>query len=198
MKFSVAVNTTGQTISVRPSSPAAPLTHELNVTHPVTIIINDLSAISTTTMWISVIGDTFVHKIDDVEAEQGNTSTAILQGITVSLSSIIYSTLEAISAARLKVLNDAVFTTVEAQYIAVVFGSIGHIHSILSVTLTICIIYVSELLRTCSWRQLPRFKFIDIKSVVIGSSIDDDDIANQTQSLHWARYSIGRADTRTA
>ena len=192
-QFLVSVNTTNQTISVTPIKPAIVPINALSITTRAVGSINILGSIMSTTMYLSVIGDAFVHNVANVEVLGGDNNNSKLQGVTDSLSSIIDNNLQAFSAAQLMILNESTLANVEVRRVAAVFGSVVYVYAILAITLVISMIYLSEVIRTRGWRHLPKLNFVDVKSVVIGTSMGGDAIAQEATSLHGIRASAWHA-----
>ena len=184
MSFSVSVNVTNRTIAVLPLQETNQPLNAPNITNRVTYTFNNLGSVFATTLWISVLGETFLINVINVQDAHGVSNSSTLQGVTDSLSSILDSTLGAYSSAQLMIINETTFTNVEVQSVAVVFGSSSYIYSILIIMLVIAMIYLFEALRTRGWRHLAKFNFTDVKSVVVGASSGGSAIANRAQSMH--------------
>lgn len=193
MDFLVSVNVTNRTISVLPFQSADQPLNATNVTYQTIHTINNLGSVLATTLWISVIGDAFINNIANVQAAQGASNASNLQGVTDSLSSIIDNTLGAYSAAQLMLRDDSTLAIARTQYVGVIFGSSGYIYSIIVINLAVCIVYIFECFRSRGWRNLSKFNFMDVKSVVIGTSMGGEAIANEVISLHDAQASAWHA-----
>jgi hypothetical protein len=189
MEFAISVNVTGLTITVNPLE-AAPLPpHASDLAAHAIYTLNNLGSTLATTIWTSVLGDVFITNIANVVAASGTGNSSNLRGVADAVSSIIDNAFGAYSAAQLMIQNDTTPTIVEAESVAVVFGSPVYVYSVLVVNLVICLIYFIEVVRTRGWKRLSNFNFMDIKSVIISASIGGSAIANKVQSLHCAHAS---------
>lgn len=193
-KFSVNVDTTSRTISVEPLQEVAwPSYGQMMVNRAVGSISTMAQALSTT-MYVSIMGQSLMYNIANVQAAQGISSSSNLLGVADWVNSLLDSILVEYSSAQLMIAKESVNSTAESKVTAIVIGSPAYIFPIFTLNLLICLIYLFEVYRTRGWRHLSKFNFTDIKSVIIGTSIGGTAIAERARTLHNARSSVWLAD----
>ncbi len=192
--FSINVDTTSRTISVEPLQEVAwPPYGEMMVNRAVGSISTMAQALSTT-MYVSIVGQSLMYNIANVQAAQGVSSTSNLLGVADWVNSLLDSILVEYSSAQLMIAKESVNTTAESKMAATVIGTPAYIFPIFTLNLVICLIYLFEVYRTRGWRHLSKFNFMDIKSVIIGTSIGGTAIADRARTLHDMQSSVWHAD----
>ncbi|KAL9108186.1 MAG: hypothetical protein Q9227_007041 [Pyrenula ochraceoflavens] len=189
-RFSVEVNTTLKMIAVSPQQTinAPPYAH--NITTRAVQVLDTMSGVFDTTIWISIIGDTFVHNIANIESRVGETrdgSAATLAGVKDSLESLIDDTLLAFGSADLMVYNDSHVTKATASVQAATFGNSRDIYIIFALNIAISLLYASSLFYTSRWPGVGKFNFTDVKSIIVGASAGGSRIAERAASLYRAK-----------
>jgi hypothetical protein len=138
-----------------------------------------------TSLYTSVLGNMFVSNINNAKAAQGagfisknmDNDTVALLAIADSLESLVDDTLLAYSSAQLwqqmqsNATTPTTSTGVEAQINAVKIGKDLYIILTAVINLIIVLIFVEESIRTKGWRQLQRFDYRNLSSVVDAGAI---------------------------
>ncbi|KAK4692660.1 hypothetical protein P7C71_g4587, partial [Lecanoromycetidae sp. Uapishka_2] len=199
MNFSVSTNTTNRTISVSPLNEVEwPLYGNLVTNRAVGALSTLASAL--TTVYVSILGQTLMYNIANVEAAQGASNTSNLLGVADAMNSLIDDILVSYGSAQLMITKDSIMSEVAAREVAIVIGSPAYTISIFVLNLLICLIYLFEVIRTRAWRHLTRFNFMDVKTVIIGTSIGGTAIAEKMRTLYDAQGSVwsAKGSDRTA
>ncbi|RFU26769.1 hypothetical protein B7463_g9558, partial [Scytalidium lignicola] len=196
-RFQVSVDMTAKNISVVPvgiiSNPADDIDSSRAL---VNISFYGPSYLSQTltTMYSSVLGDSFLNNIGKVQAREGDTDSASsnLTVIEEGLELLIDQFLGSSGAAQVMLLHDTkpVDCTITVQ--AEQFGSRGFASSSLAVSIIVISVAVVQACKRNLWRDLPVFDCLDLKSATIGSAKGS---AKGNQSLPGAvRNWKGNAD----
>ena len=194
MNFSLAVSIASRTISVTPLQEVAwPSYGELMVNRAVESISTMAQALCTT-MYVSILGQSLMYNIANVEAAHGSSSSSNLLGVADWVNSLLDNIMATYSSAQLMVAEESVKSEAESRVTAIVIGTPTYIFPIFTFNLLICLVYLFEACRTRGWRHLSKFDFIDIKSVIVGTSIGGNAIADKAHMLHGAQSSVWRAD----
>lgn len=95
MSFSVSVNMTNRAIAFLPLQETNQPLNAPSITNLVTHTFNNLGSVFATTLWISMLRETYLNNVINMQDAHGVSNSSILQGVTDSLSSILDSTLGA-------------------------------------------------------------------------------------------------------
>ncbi|MCJ1403821.1 hypothetical protein MMC11_007044 [Xylographa trunciseda] len=179
--FSVAVNRDNQTVSVSALEEVAwPPYGDIVVNGSVSAISTMAQALATT-MYVSILGQTLIYNIANVEALQGVSNSSKLLGVADAITSLLDNILVTYASAQLMVAQEEVPIDVESQVTAIVLGTPAYVFPIFTLNLLICLVYLVEVSRTRGWRRLSSFNFMNIKSVIIGTSTGGTAIANKAR-----------------
>lgn len=188
--FSVMVNTTLKTITVKPHNTTIthpPYTH--NLTANVMQSLDFIGGVFSSTLYFSIIGDTFLSNIANIDARPNmDRDNATFLGVKDALESMLDNFLLAFSSAQLEVYQDSTDSPARAFVRAIIFGKRRDIYAIFVVNVLIGIIYISALVYI-SPSGAGKFNFTDIKSVIISASAGGNTIAERAQKLHLNRGS---------
>lgn len=131
-----------------------------------------------TSLYTSVVGDAFYASINNTLLAQKHglvdpmTETdAQLYAISRSFESLLDDYLADISSAQIMIANDTQEVPATAIVGAVKFGQKTWIYAALIINFFMVWVFVFEFFRTNRWRQLLRFDYRDIKSLIIASSL---------------------------
>lgn len=180
--FLVSVNTTSKTIAVEPQNATDPFLHAEGLSQESMWRLGDLGSTMQMTQWTSVLGDMFLNNAA-VSGINGSTNATVLHGVGSAIESMLDNILQATSAAQLIIVQDNQTVTAEVQYWSFVLSDLKYIYGILVVNLLVTIVFVTELVRTRTWRDAPLFDFSDIKAVILNSSIPNNGIAAEAESV---------------
>ncbi|KAI9703567.1 MAG: hypothetical protein M1836_007337 [Candelina mexicana] len=199
--FSINVNTTAKSIAVTPSSAksrAPDMEPSGNMTAITMRMPTSFSQQNACNLYTSIIGNTFKYNIQNIVAANG-TSThdplygdrngQALKGVEDSLTSMLDNVLLAYSSAQLIIANDTISTPTTALLQSVRLGEPAYIYIIGAINFAILILYLFELARTRGWKGLQRFDYMDIKSVIVGTSMGGTSVANATRQAHDLKQS---------
>lgn len=193
--FSVNVNLTQRTIAVTPLPPHMPVKDInpdgglINITMR---MLTSFSQQNACNLYTSIIGSTFQSNIKNLNASRKATpnasrinNTAInLQGVEDSLNSMLDNVLLAYSSAQLMVAHDYYQVPTTALVLSVRVGEPKYIYSISTINFLVVLLFLLEAIRTKGWNGLKKFDFMDIKSVVIGTSMGGTAIANAVRRAY--------------
>ncbi|MCJ1226316.1 hypothetical protein MMC12_002966 [Toensbergia leucococca] len=194
--FSVAVDRENQTVSVSAmdAAPVAWPSYGDMVVDGAVLGISTMAQALCSTTYVSILGQTLMYNVANVEAAQGISNSSNLLGVADAVTSVMDNFLVSYASAQLMVAKDQVKAGVESQVTALVIGTPAYVFPIFALNLVICLVYLIEVFRTRGWRHLPRFNFMDIKSVIIGTSIGGPAIADRAKKLHDAQSSVRHPD----
>ncbi|MCJ1292943.1 hypothetical protein MMC34_004496 [Xylographa carneopallida] len=182
--FSVAVDRDNQTVSVTALEEVTwPPYGELVVNGSVAAISTMAQALATT-MYVSILGQSLIYNIANVEAFQGVSNSSKLLGVADAINSLLDNILVTYAAAQLMVAKEEVPIEVDSQVTAIVLGTSAYVFPIFALNLLICLVYLVEVFRTRGWRHLSSFNFMNIKSVIIGTSIGGTTIATKARRMY--------------
>ena len=184
--FSISAHTINRTISVSPLNEVKWPSYGNLVTNRTVDAMATLSS-ALTTVYVSILGQTLIYNIANIEARQGPSPSSNLLGISDSINSLIDNILVSYSSAQLIITKDRTHSPVTVEQRSAVIGTPVYIVPIFVVNLAICFIYMLEVIRTKAWYRLPRFNFLDIKTVIVGSSIGGFAVGERVGSLHKAQ-----------
>ncbi len=188
--FSVSVNLTQKMITVTP----LPLQTRVPDINPggalIAIAMRMLTSFSqqnACNLYTSVIGNTFQSNINNVHASRNATPSAssrtanramTLQGIEDSLTSMLDNVLLAYSSAQLMIANDTSQVPTTALIMSIRVGEPIYIYAIAAINFLLVLVFLAEAARTRGWKGLKKFDYMDVKSVVVGTSMGGTLIAN--------------------
>ncbi|MCJ1378611.1 hypothetical protein MMC17_001710 [Xylographa soralifera] len=182
--FSVAVSRDNQTISVSALEQVAWPPYADKVVDGSVAAISTMAQALATTMYVSILGQTLIYNVANVEAFQGVSNSSKLLGVADAITSLLDNILASYASAQLMVAQEEVPINVDSQVTAIVLGTSAYVFPIFTLNLLICLIYLIELSRTRGWRHLSNFNFMNIKSVIIGTSTGGTAIATKARRLH--------------
>lgn len=187
--FSVSVNLTQRMITVTP----LPLQLQVPDINPggkliaITMrMLTSFSQLNACNLYTSVIGNTFESNINNVYASQyttPNTSkpydrATTFRGIEDSLTSMLDNVLLAYSSAQLMIANDTYQVPITTLITSIRVGEPIYIYAIAAINFLLVLVFLVEAARTKGWRGLKKFDYMDVKSVVVGTSMGGTAIAN--------------------
>ena len=191
--FSLSVDRTNRTISVFPVD-------DVDMPPYGQVVINrTIGAMSTmssalTTSYVSILGQTLMYNIANVQVAHGNNSASNLLGVSDAVDSFIDNILLSYASAQLMITKDFAPSDVTSEEAAIVFGTPVYIYLIFITNFIIFLVYIAEALRTRGWRHLTTFNYMDVKTVIVGTSTGGNGIANKVNTLHEENGSIWRAE----
>jgi hypothetical protein len=156
-----------------------------------------------TNLYQSLFGNSIVSSIANYNISQHNSSaalpeeTASLTGLTSSLTAMLDDILGAYASAQLRVSNQTLSTRTSIRVISMQVGQTLYIFVELVINIVILIIVIAEAIRTKGWRDLSKWDYMDIRSVVISSSRGGKDIAtdadgaSKDRTRDWVDRSTG-------
>jgi hypothetical protein len=109
-----------------------------------------------------------------------------LRGIEDSLTSMLDNVLLAYSSAQLMIANDTSEVPTTALITSIRVGEPIYIYAIAAINFLLVLVFLLEAARTKGWKGLKKFDYMDIKSVVIGTSIGGTAIANAAARRAYA------------
>ncbi|KAL4732949.1 hypothetical protein BDV11DRAFT_214662 [Aspergillus similis] len=160
--FQVDVTVSSKIITVRPIN-ATKFDHTGGLAATGTYQLGAVGRINTS-LYISLIGQTFKSNIDLYRV---NNFTALADSMAAMIDDIFVF----VGSAQYYITQDTQKTNVAITYNVLNFGKAGYIYATCAVCISLLLITVVELIRTHWWRQLPKFDFTDIPSVITGSAI---------------------------
>ena len=195
MTFSLSVDRTHRTISVFPID-------DVDMPPYGQLVINrTLDAMSTmsmvlTTAYVSMLGQVLMHNIANVPVVPGNISASNLLGVSDAVDSFIDNILLAYASADLMITKDFVPSNVTSEEAAIVFGTPVYIYLVFITNLISFLVYIAEALRTRGWRDLTTFNYMDVKTVIVATSMGGTGIADKVNTLHEENDSSWRAERK--
>lgn len=129
-----------------------------------------------TSLYTSVVGDAFYASINNTLLAQMHglvhpDKDAQLYAISRSFESLLDDYLADLSSAQIMIANDTQEVAATAIVGAVKFGQKTWIYAALIINFLMVWVFVFEFFRTNRWKQLLRFDYRDIKSLIIASSL---------------------------
>lgn len=185
--FSVEVNTTLRTISVLPGIDIPDPAHAENLTARAIRALDILSGVFDITIWVSIIGDTFLHNIENVEARPGvkkDDPMATFTGAKDTLEFMLDNIILAYSSAQLMLYQDSRKLPAEVSVRSVAFGSPRDIYIVFAINFVVCIAYAVVLFYISGGSGIGKFNFTDIKAVIVGASAGGYGIATRVEEIH--------------
>ena len=195
MTFSLSVDRTNRTISVFPID-------DVDMPPYGQLVINrTLDAMTTmsmvlTTAYVSMLGQAFMYNIANVPVVPGNISASNLLGVSDAVDSFIDNIILAYASADLMIAKDSVPSNVTSEEAAIKFGTTLYIYLIFITNLIIFLVYIAEAFRTRGWRDLTTFNYMDVKTVIVGTSMGGTGIADKVNTLHEQNGSTWRAERK--
>ncbi|KAL9617542.1 MAG: hypothetical protein Q9160_007659 [Pyrenula sp. 1 TL-2023] len=194
-RFTVDVNTTLKTISVVPGvDDIAMPAHAHNLTHRLLKGLDVMGGVFDTSIWISIMGDVFIHNIQNIEARPGidtsdlvATEKATFTGVKDSLESMLDNLLLAFASAQLMVYNDSHSAPAQAYVQATAIGTPRDIYFVFALNVVVCVVYAAVLVFLSRGPGPGKFNFVDVKSVVVGTSRGGNGIGERVERAHRER-----------
>jgi hypothetical protein len=195
--FSVAVDIVNRTIQVTPGQSSSWIATSDDLTAIVVEKIQEMSAVLSGTLFTSLYGNAFMTNINNIAALYGSQSdTAIFNAVQDSISSIVDDLLVVYASARLIIANDTLQTEVLSQMAVTEFGTSVYIYSTVAINLVFVLVYVMEAVRTRYWRSLSELDFLNIKRVIVGTSLGGVEIGKIAQALYQIHDDAWEASTK--
>ena len=188
--FSVAVDRDNQTISVSALEELPWPAYGDIVTTGAVSAISTMAQALCTTMYVSILGQTLMYNIANVEALQGVSNSSVLLGVADAITSLLDNILVTYGSAQLMVAKEGVPLQVQSQVTAIVIGTSSYVFPIFALNLLICLVYLIEVCRTRGWPHLSSFNFMNIERVIIGTSAGGTAIANKAHGSHETPSSV--------
>lgn len=199
-RFTVAVNTTLKTISVVPGADEIAMpAHAHNLTDRLLGGLDIMGGVFDTSIWISIMGDVFIHNIQNVEARPGTNNSdpsaaaaaaaATFIGVKDSLESMLDNLLLSFASAQLMLYNDSHFAPVQAYVQATSIGNPRDIYLIFALNVVVCVVYAVVLVYMSRGPGPAKFNFVDVKSMVVGASRGGRAIGEMVEKMHRERGS---------
>ena len=195
--FSVIVDTTHQFITVSPLDDVdMPPYGQLVINR--TLDAMSIMSMVLTNANVSMLGQALLNNIDNVPPDDDppNSTDSNLLGISDAVDSFIDNILLSYALAELMITEDFVPINVTSEEAAIVFGTPVYIYLIFITNLIIFLVYMAEALRTRGWRDLTTFNYVDVKTVIVGTSMGGTGIADKVNTLHEQNGSTWRAERR--
>ena len=193
MTFSLSVDRNHRTISVLPIDDVEMPPYGQLLMNRTIGAMSTMSMVLTTT-YVSMLGQALMHNIANVPVVSGNINASNLLGVSDAVDSFIDNILLSYASADLMITKDFVPSNVTSQEAAIVFGTPLYIYLIFGMNLIIFLIYIAEALRTRGWRDLTTFNYVDVKAVIVGTSMGGTGIADKVNTLHEQFGSTWRAE----
>ena len=196
--FSVYVNTTSTTITVSPSTDNSSAVNIEPTGTFTTSIFDNVEALSRfagqTT--ISSLGDPIIFNSVMVKFQypDRNASFVYPQALADSVTAIIDDLLIAYAQAQTVLFRNATTTPITARFDAIRIGSDKYIFSVLASTVLILLIVVTGMTWTRFYRDLDRFDFTDVSSMVIAASAGGRPIADAVYARHAGDGTLWEGD----
>lgn len=99
------------------------------------------------------------------------------------LEALVDDTLIATGSAQLVIANDTTSHQLTARVQALQIGQRVYVYATAALNALLLLVVLMEAFRNSGWRSLPKFDFVDIKSVVIASSQGGAATAHEVNSL---------------
>jgi hypothetical protein len=193
-QFEVSVNVVNQTVSVLPLNITVDLTHGQNqwlrnstvvtlLTHRAVNSLTSLSQELSTAIYVNPLGNAFMDNMAALNSTSPNYETTILQSIENVFASLLDNAMVSYATAQMMLLNDTSTVAIVTATQAYTFAASIYVYPLQALNFIICCILIFEAIRTRNWRNLPRFEFMDIKSVIVAASEGGSGIAEQLRAL---------------
>jgi len=203
-KFNIVVNVTNKVIVVTPAD-SSPGVKDIDPTGTIAFDSANsllLTSLIYTSFWTSAYGNALLGNIENVLHQKTSETKEekTMRGIAESFQSMVDNYLCAFSSAQLMIANDTLPITAKAYKRALVIGQNFYIYSISAMNAAVLLIFAVATIVSGGWKDLPRFDFRDLKSVMIGTSIGGSMIGNLALDAHWQKGSawIGDASDKVA
>ncbi|KAJ4420465.1 hypothetical protein N0V82_004342 [Gnomoniopsis sp. IMI 355080] len=175
--FSVTVNLTTHTLVVLPVSSNDSHIIDIDSTGHLqgnTIHSVNLLARMSTSLYVSVLGETLTYNLETVISSLNNKSNDIsdpaLQATSDSFLAIIDDVLGIYGGAQLVLSNASTQVATYGSFEAVQIGQPWYQRAVLVINIGLLVLVLVEGLRTRWWRGLPCFDLLDFKSVTAAAS----------------------------
>ena len=199
--FSISVNVTESTVIVTPLLQSVPVPNMESTGAIVAITMREPTSFSQQNacdLYRSVIGDTLTSNIANINASWDPTLNALtgyqskttLQGVEDSLTSMVDNVLLAYSSAQLMIANDTYQAPTTALIKSVRIGEAIYIYTVAAVNFLVVLVFIFEISRTRGWKDLRRFDYTNIKSLVVGTSMGGTAIANAVRRAHASERTV--------
>ncbi len=188
-RFQVSVDMTAKNISVAPVTDQPQPALDIDPSRALTnVSFYGLMYLSQTltTMYTSVLGDSFLTNIENVRAQEGHTdatSSDALTGIGEGLELLLDHFLGSSGAAQVMLLGDSKLVDAVMTVQVIQFGKPAFAYTSLGISLALVAIAALEAFRTRFWKTLPLFDCLDLKSAIIGSANGGDSRPDTVK--HW-------------
>jgi hypothetical protein len=196
--FTVAVNTTTQSILVDPQPTAS---HALTDIEPTGRLFANamysirLLSFMSTSLYVSVLGETLFHNIETLrirhsnEGSTANEPSMVNAAVADSFAAILDDILVAYGAAQLVLSNASTGVPITGIYQTVRIGRKAYIYATLTVNILILVAVAVETVRTRLWYRLPDFEYSNIVDVAVAASAGGTGLAEAVTR----RERVGRA-----
>lgn len=187
--FNVSVGLLDRSIHVSKVSASNDFTARENLTH---VLLRQLGLISAdqTSLYLSLVGDSFNSSIASYNVSVSalnrappTQTSATLVGLTNSITAMIDDLLVAYASAQLLIANDSTLTPATIQVQAFVFGSAIYVYLIFAINTAIILFLIEEAFRTRTWKGLSDFDYMDPRSLIIGSSMGGNAVAEKVKTF---------------
>lgn len=144
-------------------------------------------------LYSSTFGNVFLHNINRVVRGQSigpnnpiyeDDEAQRLKAVEDSLTSMLDNVLLAYSSAQLMLGNDTILKPTTVLIPSIRIGGSAYIYIIAVINFAYLTLYLIELARTRGWKALQRFDYMDIKTLIVGTSMGGTSIANATRQAH--------------
>ena len=186
-RFAVHVNTTSKVINVgQKLDSASDINPAGRIACSASRAVVQLCLINTS-LYTSTLGDMFVSNIENVRSQKhasANETENTMRGISETLAFIIDDALLAYGSAQLLIAKDSTLTTATVDFRALRVGERKYIYAIAILNLCIVLVFFTATIFTNGWRGLLRFNYLDVKTVVVGTSMGGVDIGTAAREAH--------------
>lgn len=197
--FSVKVNTTEKVISVTPLSVTDGI---VDIEPRGWISYQSADALLITAMlgssqWTSPHGTAILTNINNVQSQHTSETTTrkTLRGIEEAFEYMVDSYLGAFASAQIMIAQDTKSTPIVATIHAV---AIGQKQYIIGITVLNGLIVLSSVVVAChthGWRGLPKFDYMDAKSLIVSTSIGGSGLGEEVVENHSRAHSVWRGNS---
>lgn len=177
--FNVSANVTSKRINIQPlESTNQELEPTRNLTSNAIQSINLLSRMSGS-LYVSIIGDMLESNIKNMQSRQKVSHNAATDAVADSFTAMIGDILVAYGVSQIMLAQDTTSVPVIAIGYGVQIGDPNYTTATLALNLLILAIVLIELVRTRLWTGLPKFDYVNIKNVIVGSSAGGSTLASK-------------------
>ena len=137
-----------------------------------------------TAVYTSNMGTMLNRNIQNVKQQENLTfltEEVILRGVAETLEALIDDYLIAVGSAQLLIANDTLPVFPQVVSNALDVGQKPYVLTTFFINIVIVILYISEAIRTRLWDRLPKFDYVDVKAVVVASSLGGGEIGERVQ-----------------